>query len=70
MNYSLRKCRCIIHLMGALQSEKCSKGHPMSDPNLYHRPDGKRECLTCKRLRNRDRSIGSTLEQAAAKSKT
>ena len=25
----------------------------MVEGNLYHRPDGKRECLTCKRARNR-----------------
>jgi hypothetical protein len=25
----------------------------MVEENLYHRPDGKRECLTCKKNRNR-----------------
>lgn len=39
--------------MGALKSSHCSKGHPMAEPNLYMRGDGKRECLTCKRNRNR-----------------
>lgn len=39
--------------MGALKSERCSKGHPMVEGNLYHRSDGQRECLTCKRNRNR-----------------
>lgn len=43
--------------MGALPSERCSKGHTMSEPNLYHRSDGKRECLTCKRERNRGRRV-------------
>ena len=39
--------------MGALKSERCSKGHPMVEGNLYHRSDGQRECLTCKINRNR-----------------
>lgn len=30
----------------------CRAGHPMIEGNLYHRPDGKRECLTCKLARN------------------
>ena len=37
--------------MGALKSERCSKGHPMVEGNLYLRSDGQRECLTCKRNR-------------------
>jgi len=41
--------------MGALKSDKCSQGHKMVEGNLYHRRDGKRECLTCKRERNRGR---------------
>ena len=43
--------------MGALKSLKCSKGHVMEDPNLYHRGDGKRECLACKKERNRGRKV-------------
>ena len=31
----------------------CAKGHRMVEGNLYYRPDGNRECLTCKRERNR-----------------
>ena len=41
--------------MGALKSERCSRGHRMVVENLYMRPNGKRECLTCKRERNRGR---------------
>ena len=48
--------------MGALPSERCSKGHLMQDPNLYHRRDGKRECLTCKRERNRGRKPSGDLD--------
>ena len=47
--------------MGALKSLECSHGHPMEDPNLYHRPDGKRECLTCKRERNKGRKAGDAV---------
>jgi hypothetical protein len=45
--------------MGALKSDRCSKNHQMIEGNLYHRPDGKRECLTCKKERNRGRSGNS-----------
>jgi hypothetical protein len=43
--------------MGAIKSPKCTLGHKMSDPNLYYRSDGKRECLTCKNRRNRDSNL-------------
>lgn len=33
--------------MGALKSTHCDKGHPMKEPNLYWRNDGKRQCKTC-----------------------
>lgn len=32
-----------------LQTE-CSRGHPLKGDNVYHRPDGKRGCKTCRRL--------------------
>ncbi len=44
--------------MGALKSLTCSRGHPMVEENLYRRGDGQRECLTCKRERNRGRKAG------------
>jgi hypothetical protein len=28
---------------------ECLQGHPLMGPNLYLRPDGRRECRTCKR---------------------
>jgi len=43
--------------MGALKSPKCSKGHPMKDPNLYYRSDNQRECLKCKLKRAHDRRV-------------
>lgn len=39
--------------MGALKSPRCSKGHKMVEPNLYFRPDGKRECRKCKSERGK-----------------
>ncbi len=39
--------------MGALKSDKCSKGHPLEGDNLYHRKDGTRECRACSRERQR-----------------
>lgn len=45
--------------MGALKSSHCSRGHKMDEANLYHRGDGKRECLTCKRERNRGRKVSN-----------
>ncbi len=32
----------------------CPKGHNYSKENLYFRPDGRRECLICKRESNRN----------------
>lgn len=40
--------------MGALKSDRCSKGHSLKDPNLYYRKDGQRECLKCKAARNKE----------------
>lgn len=40
--------------MGALKSDRCSKGHALKDPNLYYRKDGQRECLKCKAERNKE----------------
>lgn len=37
--------------MGALKSDRCSKGHAMSGENLYQRKDGQRECRQCSRDR-------------------
>ena len=37
--------------MGALKSEKCSKGHPLAGDNLYIRKNGQRECAQCARER-------------------
>lgn len=31
----------------------CKRGHPLDDGNTYHRPDGKRGCLTCRKANMR-----------------
>ena len=49
-------------LMGALKSTHCSRGHRMEPSNLYMRGDGKRECLTCKRERNRGRKSDAVVK--------
>lgn len=49
---------------GALSTGFCSKGHLMADPNLYHRGDGKRECLACKRERNRGRKPDAARDES------
>ena len=33
------------------KQERCSRGHLFSGPNVYLRPDGRRECRACQRLR-------------------
>lgn len=42
--------------MGALKSDQCSKGHPMSGANLYERKDGSRECRQCSKDRSAKQS--------------
>ena len=39
---------------GAPRQETCFEGHPLYGPNLYTRPDGRRECRTCKRRRKKE----------------
>lgn len=36
------------------KKEFCVHGHPRSGDNLYIKPNGKRECRTCKRLTRKD----------------
>jgi len=33
----------------------CKHGHELSPENIYWRPNGRRECATCKTIRNRNR---------------
>ena len=35
---------------GAERRQSCKRGHPFAGENLYIRPDGYRECLTCRRM--------------------
>ena len=37
------------------QVDTCQRGHQMSGANLYVRPNGMRECRTCKNLKWRER---------------
>jgi hypothetical protein len=30
---------------------RCIRGHPFDAANTYHRPNGYRECLACRRVR-------------------
>jgi hypothetical protein len=39
---------------GAPRQQTCFEGHPLSGPNLYTRPDGRRECRACKRRRKKE----------------
>ena len=34
----------------------CKHGHELSPENIYWRPNGRRECATCKTIRNRNRN--------------
>ncbi len=39
--------------MGALKSKKCARGHKLSGDNVRIRPDGKRDCLACAKIRHK-----------------
>lgn len=39
----------------------CKRGHPLSGDNLYPRPDGDRDCRTCRRERGRRSHAGTSL---------
>ncbi|PWJ80621.1 hypothetical protein C7441_112163 [Pseudaminobacter salicylatoxidans] len=41
----------------------CVHGHPLSGANLYHRPDGYRDCRTCRRESLRRCREGRTVER-------
>lgn len=34
---------------GPPKRDACKKGHPLTDDNVYVKPNGNRQCLTCKR---------------------
>lgn len=37
-----------------LVATHCARGHSLSGENVYHRPDGKRGCRTCRQINMRD----------------
>jgi len=39
---------------GNTRKTQCPRGHPLSGANLYRYRDGRRECRTCQRDRNRE----------------
>src|SRR5208282_2112986 len=48
----------------------CSKGHPLTEENVYQRPHGPRQCKICKKAQQREKKTGwpdelyqSTLEE-------
>lgn len=43
-----------LHLVsGNSAKTECPQGHPYDEVNTYHRPDGGRDCHTCRRERSR-----------------
>ena len=46
-------------MVGRHKQAVCGYGHRMVEGNLYKRPDGQRQCLTCKREILRGRKSGS-----------
>lgn len=51
---------------GRKQKRECAKGHEMAGENVYTRPNGKRECLTCRT--DRAQARGTTDEQRRRRS--
>lgn len=49
---------------GAPRHIHCKRGHPFSEQNTYIRPDGSRECSTCKRGHNVASRLRKKLEVA------
>ena len=45
-----RSCHIDHH---AVRLERCKRGHTLDEANVYTKPDGRRECRTCKAWRQR-----------------
>lgn len=58
-----------IAQIARLAGEKtlCLNGHPLTPDNLFPRRDGRRDCLTCRRERERKRIAATSARRAAAR---
>jgi len=68
---AIRKGRFVLPLPARLsraarEHGKCPNGHERSPETLYHRPDGRSECIECRRIAHKRAKVLATARKRAA----